>query len=680
MQNYFTQNFSNRAIAKFSAWIFLATAFAILAGCGSGQAIPTVLPVATPSGTGAAAVTPAATMQLLASSSQMPSAVGTVSTIDLTAIVLSATKETVSGKTVKFSTIPGETAFISDISASGVSDAKGMVTAKLYLGADRSNRTIVVTATSDSIIATNNIDVTGTTINVSGASALAFGATSTYTFSLKDSAEKPISGITLTITSASGNTLALTPATGITNSTGQVTAALTATKAGADTITATGAGATKTQALSVSSDAFAFNLPAAPVAPATTIDIPLNTVTPVSIIWKAAGVPVVGKLVSFASTRGAVVGSPSLSDAAGATPGITVSSASSGPAIISASGPGGTPAGTLSVVFVAKTASNVTAQAVPGTIQYTTGVASQTSNSATISAVVRDTLNNLVKDAGVDFNVYEDPSGGSLSAARAITDVSGTASVIYTAGNTSSAQNGVKIRATATDIAGVPIAAVSGTTALTVSGQSVLVRLGSDNLATSNSPTSPTYSKTYAAIVTDTAGNPIPGTQVHFALRPGQYAKGFWKLVSVNLNGILTLAWTQDKQVTCPNEDRNFNGFLDTPPAVVIPIDVENQVDPGVGGIPNGFGSLQPGMPAAVNATGTTDSKGVAVATVTYPKNHSNWTEIVLEARTGVTSNDPPAYTTFFLLGLSLDFADPDIIPPGQFSPWGVGASCGDLK
>ncbi len=678
MQNYFTQNFSSREISRFSASLLLAMTLAVLAGCGSGGAGGSPASAAAAAGgtadTAAPPIAAATSLQLLASNTQMPSSVGTTSTIDLTAIVLSSTKETISGKTVSFSTIAGETAFVSNKSNGGVSDANGMVTAKLFLGSDRSNRTITVTATADSVIATNNIDVTGTTINISGVGALSSGASTDFAISLKDSAEKPIAGIALSVTSKNGNAIALTPATGVTNSTGQITARVTGTIGGIDEISAAGAGASKTQALAVSADSFAFTVPAAPVAPATTIDIPLNTPTPVAINWKTNTVPVVGKLVNFASTRGTVVGSPVVTDTTGTAAGVTVSSATSGPATISASGPGGTPAGTIGIVFVAKSASNVTAQAVPGTIQYTTGVASQTSNSATISAVVRDSSQNLVKDALVNFNITSDPSGGGLSAASAVTDVSGTASVIYTAGNTSSAQNGVAISATATAIGGNPIASVVGTTTLTVSGQSVLVRLGTDNLASTNSPASPTYSKTYAAIVTDTAGNPIPGTTVHFALRPGQYQKGFWTLQSIIIAGVSTQRWVMIANVTCPNEDRNFNSFLDTPPSVVIPIDVENQA-PGQ----TGFGSLQPGMPATVNATATTDANGVAVATVTYPKNHADWTEVTLEARTGVTSNDPPAYSTFFLRHLSSDYSDPLVDPPGIVSPWGVNGTCGDL-
>lgn len=597
----------------------------------------------------------------------MPSASGTTFAIDLTAIVLSASKQTVSGKTVNFSTIPGETAFISP-SPPLVSDKNGFVTAKLFLGTDRSNRAITVTATADSATTTSNIDVTGTSINLSGVNALAFGTSAPFTFTLKDSSENPIAGVALSVTSTKGNTI--TPASSVTDSRGQVTATVTATAAGDDVITATAAGARKTQALSVSSDSFAFTLPAAPVAPATTIDIPLNTATNVSVNWKQTGAPVSGN-VTFAATRGTITGTPIATDpATGSTPVVTISSNSSGPAIISATGQSGTPAATINVVFVARTASNVTGQAVPGTIQHTTGVASQTSNAATISAVVRDGSQNLVKDALVNFNITQDPTGGALSATSVKTDIYGTASVIYTAGNTSSAQNGVTISATAISIAGVPLVpTVTGITTLSVSGQSVLVRLGSDNLAASNSPASPTYSKTFAAIVTDTSGNPVVGTAVHFALRPGQYRKGSHTRV---ITGSGPSGYWDPGPVTvsCPNEDRDFDGFLKVPP------DIENQA-PGTPG--NGYGSLQPGMPASVNLTGTTDDKGVAVAIITYPKNHGFWTEVTLEARTGVTSNDPPAYTTFVLPVLSIDFSDVKVFPPGKDSPWGVGSSCADL-
>jgi hypothetical protein len=205
-----------------------------------------------------------------------------------------------------------------------------------------------------------------------------------------------------------------------------------------------------------------------------------------------------------------------------------------------------------------------------------------------------------------------------------------------------------------TDVGGVPLPpapAVTDTATLTVSGQSLLVRLGTDNLI---QPVPPLDKKTWAAIVTDAAGNAIQGAVVQFALRPGHYRKGFWFVSGGR--------WIQ--QITsvpdCNNEDVNFNAIL----------------DPGEDF--NNNGRLEPGGVATVNPTGTTDASGVALAVITYPKDHAFWTEITLEARTGVTSNDPPTFATFFLEGLASDYLDPNVSPPGQLSPYGVSANCGD--
>lgn len=654
MQNYFTQNSFSQKISKFSVSLILAAIMGVLVGCTGGSDTPTgVSPGTTP-------VTPtvtAATIQLLVSSPQMPSA-GT-SAVDLTAIVLSATRQVVSGRTVTFSTGTDATAFVNNISASGVSDANGLVTAKLNLGANKTNRAIALTASADAATATNSVDVTGTAITISGNSSLAFGAATTLAFSVKDSAGITLPNITVSVTSQTGNTVVLTPGTGTTNSSGQITALVTATNAGNDTITATAAGASATQPLTISSASFAFTQPSL-VAPATSIDIPLNVLPPVSVSvnWKNAGVPQVGKLVTFAVSRGTVVGSPSTTDVNGDTPGVTISSSSAGTAIVTASGPGGTPAATLTVAFVATTASSVAVQAVPGTVQVTTGSTSQTSNTSTISVLVRDAANNLVKNAGVDFTIVADPSGGALNSARAVTDVNGAASVTYTAGTTSSPSNGVLIKATVTDINGVVIAAVPNTTSLTVAGQSLLVRLGTDNLV---GGTAPVDTKTYAAVVTDAAGNAVVGTTVRFALRPGRYSKGYYTFDKV------AGFWVQTVTVICPNEDLNFNGIRDLPPAVVagIPVLVDEDL--------NFNGSLDPGNVATVTATASTDTSGVALAVITYPKDHASWVEQILEARTGVTGNDPPALVTLILPGQAPDYASANASPPGRISPYGVG-------
>lgn len=644
MQNLFfaTQNLLNREISRLSASLFLAATLAVLAGCGSGGAPPgPETPVPVDPATGPAV----ASIQLLASSPQMLSAGGTANAVDLTAIVISATGQAVGGKTVTFSKNTDTSAFFSNISAGGVSDANGQVTAKLNLGSDKSNRDIRVTATADSATTQNIVSVTGTTITISGNSSLTAGNTTTLTFSVKDSAGTALPNMTVGVASTTGNTI--TPATGTTNSSGQITATVKADVPLNDTITALAAGASATQDLTISAASFAF------AAPAADAQIPLTGVgstATVTVNWSDVVTPPVGP-VSFSTSRGTV--SASSSPLVAGSSSVTISSTTAGPAIITASGPTGTPAATVEVVFVATSADTATVQAIPGTVQFTSGAASQTNNSSTISVVVRDAQRNLVKNANVSFNIV-DPSGGGLTSSTGITDVSGTTSVTYVAGGTSSAQNGVSVSATVNSVNGVAIAPVTGTTTLTVSGQSLQVRLGTDNQVGVTAQNANT--KTYLAIVTDAAGNPVVGTTVQFALRPGRYEKG------VFVAGLTT--WQQAVTATCANEDVNFNGSLDL---------VDN--GPGTGeDVVNSSGTLEPGAVASVNATAVTDSGGIAVATLTYAKSYSLWTEVTLEARTSVTTNDPPTQQTFFLPGLAADYTPLTTSPPPI--PFGSQATC----
>jgi len=172
----------------------------------------------------------------------MPSS-GTT-TVDLTAIVVDANGQAVSGTTVVLSTGTDPSAFTSNISGSGVSDTQGTVTAKLNLGSNKSNRFISVTATAQGATGATGVDVTGTAITISGNSSIAFGAPTTLTFSLKDSAGVALPGFTMTLVSAVGNSIS--PATGTTNSAGQLVATVRCFRGANDTITATAAGASKT--------------------------------------------------------------------------------------------------------------------------------------------------------------------------------------------------------------------------------------------------------------------------------------------------------------------------------------------------------------------------------------------------------------------------------------------------
>jgi hypothetical protein len=297
-------------------------------------------------------------------------------------------------------------------------------------------------------------------------------------------------------------------------------------------------------------------------------------------------------------------------------------------------------------------------QAVPNIVQFTTGSASQTNNISVITVTVRDPNNNLVKNASVALSLA-DTTGGFLAANTAITDVTGTASVNYTAGGSSSAKNGVTVTATVDKVNGVAIAPITGNATLTVAGQAFFVRLGTDNLVQTLPAPSPDLQKTWSAIVTDTAGVAVPAnTQVQFALTPTRYRKGFYTFDTV------ASAWLQTVTATCISEDLNSNGIM----------------DPGedTSGTGNGNGHLDPGNVASVNPTALTNVNGVALATIEYAKSYATWTEVKLQASAGVAGNDPPTTATFFLPGLASDYTNKDVPPPGATSPFGRAAVCTD--
>ncbi|MDD4962766.1 MAG: Ig-like domain-containing protein [Gallionella sp.] len=587
---------------------------------------------------------------MLVSNTQLPSSSG--STVTLTAVALDAIGQTIAGRVVLFSVVPTEDVTI-NTGGVNVSDVNGLVTATLTLGANKANRAIVVTATVDGVSTTATINVAGTNISASGNSSVALNASTTLTYTVKDFAGTPVSGVPVTVTSLTGNTLALTPATALTGATGVVSVLVTATKPGVDTLAATAAGATITNSLTVSADSFAFQNPT--VVP---IEIPLSPASGVvSVAWSNASGVVVATPVNFSTTRGVITGVPAITNASGVAS-VSVSSTLAGAAIITATGTGGTPSATLPVVFVATTATGIIAQANPATIQTTTGSAAQTGNSSVISVTVRDAANNLVKNATVNFTITADPTAGTLNAATATTDVNGIASVSYTAGATTSPQNGVAIAATVVAVRGIatPLPQPTSTVTLTVSGQTLFVRLGTDNTV---SPTPPTnLMKTYSAIVTDAAGNPVVNQRVGFVLRPGQYAKGYYVAGLTQWIQVLTVLAVAPAVPYCPNEDVNFNGIID-------PLEDTNL-----------NGRLDPGGVASVNAFGTTDVNGIATASIVYPKNYASWAEVTLEATAGVVGTDPPTRVTFVLPGLASDYVNITVSPPGQISPFGQAAIC----
>lgn len=646
--------FLSRKLARFSAWFCLATVFAILAGCSSGGGSSSTT---TPPATGIATT---ATISLSVSPAQILSTA--TSTSNLTAIVLDATGQVISGKAVTFSVNGDTTAYFTNVNST--SNTNGVVTATLNIGSNQTNRTITVSASADGVNGTNTVKVVGTTITVSGNTTLAVGTSTALTLSVKNSGGVAVPGVALTVTSANGNTIALSgsPA-GTTDVNGQIVATVTATSATTpDTLTIAGAGASQTQALTITtvSSSFAFTAPITIVPPATTPEILVNTPTTVSVLWNAVPAIPNGTTVNFYTTRGTLTGSATTVGGVASVSNLT--SAYTGATILEAVGLGGAgniPIATLNVVFVTNTASSITAQAIPSTIGINS--AGSQSNQSVISVVVRDAVGNLVKNANVSFNLVADPSGGSLSAPVATTDIHGIATANYYSGSSVSAVNATIVGITVNSVNGVALGVpITSTATLTVAGQTEYVRLQTDNTVQGAGTGSLTYTKVYQALVTDSAGHAVPdGTPVYFTLHPTSQIDAFAK-GQFNYSGT---AWTQSVSTTCPNEDTNNNGQVD----IIGAISEDT----------NGNGQLDPYGTAVVNTSATTVG-GFANATITYSKNYADWVVMQLEARTTVAGNDPPSVVLVPLVGAASDYTNSSIAPPGEFSPWGIDGNCGD--
>jgi hypothetical protein len=609
----------------------------------------------------------AQSVQLLVSSPTLPSA--GITQVGLTAIVLDANSNAMGGKAVTFAVVdPVRTAFLNNISAGGVTDVNGLVTAKLNVGADKSNRSVTVSITVDTVVtASATVAIAGTSITISGLNSVVFGANLALTAQIKDSAGTLISGKPLTITSSAHNTISASPIS--TDLNGQIAFTVLGTVSGPDTITVSGMGATQFLQINVNGSNFGFT------APPPNQNVVINTPQVLTVHWDAAGVNQVNQPILFSATRGTLSAASVNTDASGNTS-VSIQSPSAGLATITASGPGGAPAASINIVYITTTASNVSLQASPATVPV--NLSGQSSNFSALTAVVRDANNNLVKDASVNFQIVTDPSGGQLSGSgSAITDINGVATVNYIAGTTSSPQNGVRVDATVVSGNGITVA--PGTTAsvfLTTGGQSLFIRVETDNQV--DTATAGVFTKKYYALVTDSGGNPVPNTPVVFAVRPAQvirdfagvicngascpgaFQKGRYYVCDVagNLGGNCpAIGWFKLPGLTplydCLNEDVNFNGIL----------------DPGEDTDTNG--GLTPGNVASVNATYVTNATGIAIASVLYPRGYATWASVTLTATTTVAGTEFKQTIDFDLPGASSDYSNVLVPPPGLRSPFG---------
>lgn len=587
------------------------------------------------------AAVPAA-LELFASSAQLSSAPN--STVSFTVAVKDAQNRAMPRQTVTFTASSGN--LIGALPAKLTGSAGEPVTGiTLSPGNDRSNRDILLTATSGSVSQTMTVAVTGTTLSLVGDNSVLLGATSTFTVTARDSATQPIAGAAIAVSSGLGN--GLVPATLVTDSVGTARFTYRGTNSGLDTVTAHGLGTTATANVAISAEDFAFE------SPAINTPVAIGTSQIATVRLLSGGLPATGRVVTFSTTRGAISNASAVTDATGRAS-TTLSSTTSGPANIVARA--GTAQALLPITFLATTPATLVLQANPGAVPpNATGSAA---NQVTLQATVRDAAFNPVAGRIVNFTALSDLSNGTISPGSGVSDANGMVSVQFIPGALTTANNGVRIQAT------VQGTAVTGIANLTVNGQALFISIGKGKVIGARDE--PVYKKQFSVYVTDANGAPVPNKQVTLSVYPDMYAKGFLRLPVKGVD-IPDDRWLSVVNATCANEDIDRNGILS--PA---------EDDPTLsGGNGNGNGKLDPGLPVVISPTPVvTDTGGFATFFLEYGKNFAWWVDTTITARASVGGTESVQSQRYLLDVLASDMTDLTSSPPNHTSPFGIANSC----
>ena len=552
--------------------------------------------------------------------------------IVLSAIAKDSNNNAISGAKIVFAVDNGATL---DTENDGSTAESGTVQTAKLTPSTPENRTLKVTATSGDQTKTLLIDVVGTSVTIDGPDSITLDKDVPYVLKLKDSSNKPISFETVELSAAEGSTIT-TDSNLQTNAIGEIAFSLKAIKGGNETLTAKVLGAEFTKKVTISGDDFLLS--------SVTEEIEINSEKVINFVWKKEGVAQANKPITISATRGTLSTQSVVTNSAGEAT-FTITSTTAGHTVIAATSSDGLST-TLDREFIATTPAYLNTQADPSLIS--------PNGSSTIVAKIRDINDNPVKNKVIDFRL-NDTVNGVLSASTAVTDSLGRASVSYTAGNSSSAKDGVTIT---TFIQGYSTVA-EDSVFLTVGGKALRIVLGHDHLLEKNDAF---YVKQFGVIVTDSAGNPVKDQKIDFTITPKEYYKGFMRLVDIDGDGDPDLWARYITSPRCISEDFDKDGNLDA------------------GEDLNNNGTLEPTRDATVTNTGITDEQGKIIVEVVYPKNTSLWSKQNITATAHVNGTEFVENTDFVLPIAGDDVTDVKIAPPNILSPYGMSNSCFDTS
>mgnify|MGYP001386031795 FL=1 len=511
--------------------------------------------------------------------------------------------------------------------------ADGTARAILTSQNDKSNRTITITAGAGSLSESVDITIRGTEVIINGASSVILNDTVDYTIRLQDSDGQPIDNEDVVLSVTNGTLSSTTVNTG---ANGQATVSYTASASGENTITASALNAETSFTVQVQQDEFNFvNLP--------TEEVPLGQTQTITVQWRQNNTPVVGQEVTFSASRGVIDGNATVQTDAEGQASIDISANNAGISSITATasdGSGNVLVSALTQIeFIATTPATIIADATLDNL----GPDGQTS---TISAVVRDVNNNLVKNSVVNFTV-SDVSTGFVSPSQATTDSKGIATTVFTSGSVSSNEAVIITASIADD------ESISDEVALTVGARAFDIVIGTGNEIETPSTTS--YLKKFAVFVSDSSGRPVSNVNLTASINPvkynedGVYLKGRWVYNDVDS------IWNVVDVFQCDNEDENDNGILDEGEDT----NEDQQLTPGIVGT------------VTLSNNGVTDENGFAELEYRYPESYAVWYFAEITVFGQSTGSEAQASMKYQLEILADDITDEGRSPPAN--PFGAG-------
>jgi len=629
----------------------------LLAGCGgSGDAQgPNTCSLTNPAGCGGTAqpgvpqppdpAARASSVTLVFSSTELGSAGLPGSEVSVTALAKSADNTAVADARIEFSADSGLLAV-----SSTTTDKTGKASAMLGTGGSRLNRPIKVSAKVGSQLATAVVNVVGTRLLLTGPSFVLAGSSADLVATLLDSAGRPIGGETISASAKNGNTVAAAAAS---DSKGQVLLKLQAAQRGDEQVSVSALGASAARPLVIGANDLV-------LSPAITLaaggaemlkEVVVGSCSPVDGQYAAGQTDSVtltasrGRLYRDAACTEALSGSLSL--AGGNFPRTYIVSENAGVSTIEAAMAGG-PSATTRLEFVAPLAASSKVH-----LQTDLAVLGNGERS-TLIAVVRDGTagNNLVKGALVQFSILSDPSGGVLeSPFTAVTGSDGVARAVFVAGPADGGRDGTVIQAR---LAALPAAASSAS--LTVSKKALSIQFGSGNSLVDYSPT--VLQQDFVVFVSDSAGNAVRDVAISAAAWPTMYGKGQYIWSQQEETTVMPGTWVIATRTVCANEDVQRRGLYD------------RAFDH------NGNGTLEPGIPLSVSASGRTDAFGMTTISLRYPRDRAGWVKVELSVAGTVAGTESVARNSFWLPALASDLIDVKIDPPGRRSPYGTSTLC----